>query len=203
MKNKDLIVCLVGESGSGKSTIAEEMSKLGYNYIQSYTTRQPRFEGERGHIFTDKVPTNDNGALSKNDMIAPKYFDNNHYWILESQFRGKGISIFPVEPSGVNDLKLRIGEESILVIYLKADIEIRKMRMKKRIQDNNKVYFQVNYNNENIKIMERVLTDKEIFNVINCNYIVDANRTIQEIVKDINKIFDSWNNALKRAGLLD
>jgi len=129
MKNKDLIVCLVGESGSGKSTIAGEMSKLGYNYIQSYTTRQPRFKGERGHIFTNKILTNADGTLNENDMIAHKYFDNNHYWILESQFRGKGISIFPVEPSGVDDLKLRIGEESILVIYLNADIEIRKMRI--------------------------------------------------------------------------
>jgi len=49
--------------------------------------------------------------------------------------------------------------------------------------------------------MERVLTDKEIFSVINCNYIVDANRTIQEIVKDINKIFDMWINDLKKAEL--
>ncbi len=49
--NTDIIICLVGESGSGKSTIAELLEKEGYNYIKSYTTRKPRYKGERGHIF--------------------------------------------------------------------------------------------------------------------------------------------------------
>ncbi|MDV7402737.1 hypothetical protein RZS08_65550, partial [Arthrospira platensis SPKY1] len=79
---KDKIICLCGESGSGKTTIAELLEKEGYNYIQSYTTRKARFEGEKGHIFVDEPPMDSTGIpeeenfVDTDDMIAYTYFDN-------------------------------------------------------------------------------------------------------------------------------
>lgn len=46
------IYLIVGPSGSGKTTIANELkATYGYKAVESYTTRPPRYEGERGHIF--------------------------------------------------------------------------------------------------------------------------------------------------------
>ena len=46
------IFLIVGCSGSGKTTITEQLEqKYGLKAIQSYTTRQPRYDGETGHIF--------------------------------------------------------------------------------------------------------------------------------------------------------
>lgn len=42
------LLCVLGASGSGKSTLCAELEKrFGLKSIPSYTTRQPRFEGER------------------------------------------------------------------------------------------------------------------------------------------------------------
>ena len=46
------ILLIVGASGTGKTTVANTLSKMfGMKQIQSYTTRPPRYEGEKGHIF--------------------------------------------------------------------------------------------------------------------------------------------------------
>ena len=42
----------VGKSASGKTTIVNLLEKTyGYKAVESYTTRKPRYDGERGHIF--------------------------------------------------------------------------------------------------------------------------------------------------------
>ena len=46
------IFLIVGPSGSGKSTIAEQLVEtMNLKQIESYTTRKPRSQHERGHIF--------------------------------------------------------------------------------------------------------------------------------------------------------
>ena len=51
MKNKPLHL-FVGPSGAGKTTAANRFEeKLGTKQVFSYTTRTPRYEGEKGHIF--------------------------------------------------------------------------------------------------------------------------------------------------------
>ncbi|APM40118.1 AAA family ATPase [Clostridium kluyveri] len=175
----DKIVCLVGESGSGKSTIAELLEKEEYNYIQSYTTRKPRFEGEKGHIFIgDANISYINEAISKNelisDVIAYTFFNGNHYWATKEQYQGKGISVYVIDPSGVKYLKEKVTDAETVVIYLKCDREVRLLRMLKERDPET--------------VRDRLKNDKEVFKIIQCDYVVDSNRKVEEILEDVKSI---------------
>ena len=65
----------VGRSASGKTTIADMLAKEhGYKQVESYTTRKPRFDGERGHIFVSEEEFKNLGELA-----AYTYYNDNHY----------------------------------------------------------------------------------------------------------------------------
>lgn len=136
----DKIICLVGESGSGKSTIAELLEKEGYNNIQSYTTREPRYQGEKGHIFVDKIVLNKHVVLETEQKeffrIAETEFDGNYYWTVNTQYKNKGLSVYVIDPVGIKELKKFVKDAEIVVIYLKADLEVKF----KRIYERNRAY---------------------------------------------------------------
>lgn len=174
---KDKIVCLVGESGSGKSTIAELLEKDGYNYIQSYTTRKPRFEGEKGHIFVKSDGVIDaklNSQILDDNIIAYTFFNGNHYWATKEQYQGKGISVYVIDPAGVKYLKEKVTDAETVVIYLKCDKATRFSRMLKErnVED----------------VVDRLKNDKEVFKVIKCDYVVDSDGEIQEVLEDVKSI---------------
>jgi len=176
----DKIICLVGESGSGKSTIAELLEKEGYNYIQSYTTRKPRYEGEKGHIFTDDASRFYEDIYLKNEYIAYTYFDGHHYFATKEQYQGKGTSIYVVDVTGIKKLKQRVKDAEIVVIYLKCEQHTRWDRMCwRKHKDTNIADFD---------IWERIDHDKEAFKIVECNYVVDANRPIENVLKDIKSL---------------
>lgn len=181
----DRIICIVGESGSGKSTIAEKLSKNNYNYIQSYTTRKQRYEGEKGHIFVDYEAYIESTITSeqKDNIIAYTYFDGNHYWANRQQYRDKGASIYIVDPVGVLELKEEVKDAEIIVIYLNADEKVRYNRMCRR-----------NHNEDNIydeEIYMRIKHDKKAFKVIRCDYVVDSNRELKAVLSDVENIIES------------
>lgn len=188
---KDKIICLVGESGSGKTTIAELLEKEGYNYIQSYSTRKPRYEGERGHIFVDTVPTvlNTHGFskedISKAGIIAYTYFDNAHYWATREQYQGKGTSIYIIDVAGVKELKEIIKDAEIIVIYLKATRIARVARMLQREGYDLCVPTPVDIYE---KIDQRATHDAKAFKDIKYDYAVNANNDIDEVLEDIKAI---------------
>ena len=65
----------VGKSASGKTTIANMLSnKYGYVQVESYCTRQPRFDGERGHVFVTEEEFN-----NLVELAAYTFYNGNHY----------------------------------------------------------------------------------------------------------------------------
>lgn len=179
---RDKIICLVGESGSGKSTIAELLEKEGYNYIQSYTTRKPRFKNEKGHIFVEHAPeVLDINNFSKEEIlnsgiIAYTYFDNNHYWATKEQYQNKGISLYIVDPNGVKELKNDIKDAEIIAIYIKVDKKDRYRRMLKKRDPRG--------------AKDRIEHDREIFKVVQCEYVVNNNENIENTLKLVKQIID-------------
>lgn len=181
---EDKIIVTVGESGSGKSTIAAMLEKEGYNYIQSYTTRPQRYKGEKGHIFVDDSVYEEHKEKDKNNiskMIAPGFFDGYNYWSMSEQYKNKGVSIYSVEVSGIKKLREEIKDAEIKVVYLKCDEDERFSRMMLRKSEDS-------ISIKKDKATQRILNDRKCFSVVPCDYVIDANRPIEEVIKDIKKI---------------
>lgn len=177
---QDKIICLVGPSGSGKTTVAYGLSELGYNVISSYTTRPPRYEGEDGHIFVDEDEFLRQSALNRFDfgqeIIAYSNYNGNRYWATREQYRNKGLSVYVVDVAGVNMLKTTVNDAEILVFAVWADEKIRVNRMLNRIDTTT--------NN----VSERLHYDKVGFFCIPCDYFIQNNRPMEEVVSTIDQI---------------
>jgi len=187
----DKIICLVGESGSGKSTLAELLEKQGYNNIQSYTTREPRYQGEKGHIFVDKIVLNKHVVLETEQKeffrIAQTEFDGNYYWAVNTQYQNKGLSVYAIDPFGVKELKNYVKDAEIVVIYLKTDREERYTRMWERACALN------TYEERHVarrEVHKRIYHDRDVFRIVTCDYVVDANNCIGQVLEDITKIIE-------------
>lgn len=187
---KDKILAFVGPSGSGKTTIAKILDLMGYNMICSYTTRQSRYYGEEGHIFVDKngyqIIKNNNGKVIEIcdhcepiDFIAYTYYHNNHYWATREQYKGKGISIYVVDPTGVNYLLDKVNDAEIYVFYFKVDKENRIKRMMQDQRSEKEIY-------------ERLREDKEQFKVVRSDFVIDANGEVKQTYDNVIEIIEGY-----------
>ena len=124
MKN---IYLIVGPSGVGKTTLVERLVKdHGLRPVESYTTRQPRYPGEKGHIF---VPDEEFNRLE--GMLAYVEYDGNRYCITKALVDENDLCV--IEPSGAQDiLECYKGEKGVVVISLTASYSERYSRMKQR-----------------------------------------------------------------------
>ena len=132
MKN---IYLIVGCSGSGKTAITEKLEEL-YNLksIQSYTTRQPRYNGETGHIFIS-----DEEFDKLTDMVAYTEFAGNRYCSTAEQVENNDLYI--IDPKGVDFfMKSYKGNKIPKVIFISSDMTTRYERMKSRAEENGSEY---------------------------------------------------------------
>lgn len=170
----DKIILLIGGSGSGKTTIAKELEELGYNIIDSYTTREPREPNEWGHIFVKKVPKD------KSKMIA--YFKGyeHSYWATKSQYQGKGTSIYVIDPKGALECKGKVQDAEVISIFLDTPATIRAKRM---VSERSPT-----------ETIERLRGDRIIFKDVVADYTINGARDIQELVMEIVEIIEGGNN---------
>lgn len=126
MNNRPLIL-LVGKSGSGKTSVAEYLEKhYGLTMLESYTTRPPRHEGEKGHIFATEEDYD-----SEKHIAAETFFHEHHYWATEEQCNNAGVYV--IDPDGIKSFRLNYhGGRRNITIYLKVNPFIRFFRMVKR-----------------------------------------------------------------------
>jgi guanylate kinase len=133
---------------------------------------------EKGHIFVDMNFYNNTMAkeLFESHIIAHTCFDNEYYWATKEQYRGKGTSIYIVDVFGIKDLRQKVKDAEVVVIYLKADESTRYKRIVKA------------RGNESLKRIEH---DKEVFKIVLCDYVIDANRGIKEVLQDVKEVIRS------------
>lgn len=130
MKN---IFLIVGCSGSGKTTITEHLEqKYGLKSIQSYTTRQPRYDGETGHIFIS-----DEEFDKLTDMVAYTEFAGNRYCATAEQVENNDLYI--IDPKGVDFfMKAYKGSKTPKIIFISSNLTTRYERMVGRAETKGK-----------------------------------------------------------------
>lgn len=123
MNNRPLIM-LVGKSGSGKTTIAECLEKYyGMKMLESYTTREPRYENEKGHTFITY-----NEYLTLPNKVGTTYFRGRYYCCTQEQCDTS--DVYVVDPDGVKTFMRNYkGNRRHIIFYIKINPIIRLWRM--------------------------------------------------------------------------
>lgn len=99
--NRPIIICIVGESGSGKTYMADYIEdKYQIPMIQSYTTREPRYEGETGHTF---ISDEEFDKIKPLEMIAFTRFGDHRYCCKHSDV--KRINTYIIDEHGYSMLR--------------------------------------------------------------------------------------------------
>lgn len=117
----------VGDSGSGKTTIANELEKRGLSVVSSYTTRPPRHENEKGHIFISEKELE---VLKANEeIVAETTYNGNWYGATKRQVDASDIYIIN-RNEVINFMKTY--ERPVVIIEFLADEETLKSRLTAR-----------------------------------------------------------------------
>ena len=115
----------VGKSASGKTTIAEMLEQThGLVQVQSYCTRQQRYEGEIGHIFISEEEFDRLGKLA-----AYTFYNGHRYGTTFKQL--DECSTYVIDVPGVEHLLKNAQDYNrpIRVIYFDAAVSVRIERM--------------------------------------------------------------------------
>ena len=132
--NKPLFL-FVGKSASGKTTIATMLAKKkGLQQVESYTTRPPRYDGEKGHIFV-----NDTEFQNLGELAAYTFYNGNHYGTTLEQINES--DIYVVDVPGTESLLQKLQDDSrpIWIFYLDVSPYNRILRMQERGDSNNMI----------------------------------------------------------------
>lgn len=126
------ILLIVGASASGKTTLAEDLEKkCGIKAIPSYTTRPPRYSGEKGHIF---VTENEFDELT--DILAYAETGGYRYAVTKQMFEDEQYSVYVIDNTGIKYLKEHYkGDREWYVAYITAPLMQRFNRMIARQND--------------------------------------------------------------------
>ena len=125
-KLDNIIVCILGKSGSGKTTIVEKLNKeYGYEILDSYTTRKPRYNGETGHTFIDDMT-----FASLPDKVAYNNFNGNYYCATKQQVDES--DLYVIDVPGLKQLKELYHGKEIISIYIDVPMETCLERMRRR-----------------------------------------------------------------------
>lgn len=165
---KDKILCIIGRSGSGKTTIAEKLEKRGFVAVQSYTTRKPRFEGERGHTFvTDEEFDKLKNILAYNEYNGARY--------CTTMFQIDNSDVYVVDIPGLKMLREKYhGLKRIVAVGLMVSEEVARGRMLLR-------------GDSDEKVKSRISEDNTAFADLGncCDFMIDSSYLSPSILADI------------------
>ena len=178
------IFLIVGCSGSGKTTITEQLEqKYGLKSIQSYTTRQPRYDGETGHIFIS-----DEEFDKLTDMVAYTEFAGNRYCATAEQVEDNDLYI--IDPKGIDFfMQSYKGSKTPKIIFISSNLTTRYERMVGRAETKGKSHQEAIESS-----LTRIVNDAgEFYDYIQGQAWVDyvcKNNSNDKLEDIVDKIFD-------------
>lgn len=183
--NKPLFL-FVGRSASGKTTIANMFEENGYTQIASYTTRPPRYDGEKEHTFISEEEYD-----QLENIMAETHYNSYRYCTTLEQI--KNADIYVVDPPGVSTLmdnydKIR---RFVYILYFEASVYNRVQRMLSR-------------GDSDTQVVGRLLQDEQydwlntLLDVVRNNLgemtidVVDANQDLKNVYYDVKNIIKRY-----------
>jgi guanylate kinase len=181
------LIVFIGQSGSGKTMSCNYLEKkYGIKQIRTYTTRERRDANDDSHIWAD---IKDYEYAKKHlHIIAETKFGGETYWTLQSQIDGTRQSLV-VDNNGLKELYHT--DFPMVVIFVNAEYDKRLDNVYTEIADDAKkrgTYFQPNIY---ARAKERLERDAG-FDVIKCDYMVDANCAKDELCKRVESIIQNY-----------
>ena len=85
--------------------------------------------------------------------------------------------VYVIDTVGIKELREKIKDAKIVAIYLKCDERERLFRMLTKRDPKSAT--------------ERIIHDREAFKIVPTDFTIDANRSIEEVLKDVKSIIYS------------
>ena len=184
-----MITILIGKTCSGKNTILEELVKMKYQKVVTYTTRPKRkgeVEDDTYHYiseedFKQKI---DNGFFAEYDS-----FNTNegvwYYGSAEQDYHSKRDKIIILTPAGLSKIKDKEYGE-VFSIYLYANRKTISERLKQRKDKKEEAIRRMKHDDEDFAgAVDKV--DKIVYNNIGANPI-DVAKKIDSLIKARKKV---------------
>lgn len=174
-----MIVNIVGHSGSGKTTVA---NLLDYPVIQSYTTRGRRYKGEDGHEFITPEDLDEYGERLGDKLVRYRgspvlatFPGHGYMYFATEQQLVEGVNLYVIDEKGALEVHENAKNRKVITVFMQCDEEVRRDRLSIRGPG---------------EAETRIEDDRKLRNVVKCNYVVNANRELHEVVKDIMMIIN-------------
>lgn len=154
-------VILIGEGASGKDFLRKYLSKNGYEYQISYTTRTSRPIEKHGVDYYFLSHSEFKEMLNANEFYSYMEFGGDLYGTTNKQFNTLN-GLFIMSPIIIDAIYKKGDIGSCFIIYLNTDVDIRKQRfirrgcskqkIRKRLRNDNKLF-------KNVKHYDLKITD--------------------------------------------
>lgn len=181
--NKPLYL-FVGKSASGKTSVANMLEKDGYEQVASYTTRPPRYEGEKEHTFISEE------EYSKlENIIASTLYNGYHYCTTLEQIQDA--DIYVIDVPGVKTLLDNYDKlnRDIYILYFNASVINRIRRMIDRHDSDTRIVSRLLVDEDFDWWQEIIKLDINKFSL----YRVNANTDLDEVYNVVEELIEEAN----------
>ena len=184
--NKPLFL-FVGKSASGKTSVADMLKNKGYSQIYSYTTREPRYDGEIGHVFIS-----DEEYDKLENIVASTVYNDKRYCTTLEQVQNADIYVVDVE--GVRTLmsNYELLNRKIHIVLFEADTYHRVKRMIEREDSDTQIVGRLLVD-EKDNWYEQLKEIKYLYDRPIRIHTVNANKDLRNVYSTVKHIIDKEN----------